>query len=179
MAIITQAEAKAILQITVSTYDTLIDTLIPDAEGLFLIVRGIPFFEIEGNILTGSNTILEVTDQDQDKVCDRDYLEGTGVEASAYVTKVDYWKTGRVSITENTITMSAVATATTEDLLIKIYPANSKNASARIIGYLLSTKNLDGLINESIGTYNKTKFDKISGLPADIAGQIKQYQSIH
>lgn len=179
MAIITLTEVKVILQITVSTLDTLINTLIPDAEGLFLIVRGTPFFEIEADIESGSDEITNILNADLENVSDRDYLEATGITASSYVTKVDSLKSGRVSITENKITMSANATATTNDLLIKIYPQNSKNAAARIIGYLLSTKNLDGLSNESIGTYNKTKFDKRSGLPADIAGQIKQYQSTH
>lgn len=179
MAIITLAETKEILQITVSTFDTLITTLIPQAEGLFLIVRGIPFFEIEADITNSDATIDNILNSDLAKVQKNDFLEATGIPESTYVLEVNNVNDNRVNITENTIEMSANATATTEDILITIYPANSKYAAAKIIGYMLSKTNASGTISETVGTYSYTKFDNKSGLPSDIAALIKQYQSVH
>ena len=51
MAITTRDEVKKFLQITVATYDDLIDAFIPQAEADFLIIRGIPFDEDSQKIL--------------------------------------------------------------------------------------------------------------------------------
>lgn len=178
MAIITLAETKEILQITVSTFDTLISTLITQAEGLFLIVRGIPFFEIEADITSGDATIDNILNSDLAKVEGNDFLEASGIPASTYVLEVNNVNDNRVNITENNIEMSEDATATTENLLITIYPANSKYGAAKIIGYMLSKTNATGAISETVGTYSYTKFDSKSGLPKDITALITQYQSV-
>jgi hypothetical protein len=178
MAIITRDEVKEILQITGTDQDTLIDTLIPQAEGMFLIVRGIPFFEIEADITTGDATITEVLDNDILKVDVNSFLEASGIPEGTYVTEVNSWKKNRVSIIENTIEMSANASATTENLLITIYPPNSKYASAKIIGYMLEKTSASGMKSENIGNYSYDKIDSKSGLPKDITALIQQYQSI-
>lgn len=179
MAIITRDEAKTILQITDSSKDSLIDVFIPQAEGMFLIVRGIPFFEIEADIETGSNTILNMLDRDLRNVEQNDYLQADGIPESTYVTDVRSWKEGRVNITENSIIMSSTALVTTEDLLIRIYPQNSKYASAKIIGFMLEKTSGSGMKSEDIGNYEYEKFDTKTGLPADITGLIQKYQSVH
>ena len=59
--IITTAHAKTLLQITVTTYDTLIATLIPEVEAKYLQIRNIPFLQVSGSIISGDKTISGIS----------------------------------------------------------------------------------------------------------------------
>jgi hypothetical protein len=179
VAIITKDEVKEILQITGTTYDALIEILIPKAQGTFRIIRGIPWFEIEADITSSSATVNNISDDDLALVEESAYLEAVGIPESTLVEKVNAYASGRTNITENNIVMSVVATATTEDLLIRIFPPGSKYATAKIIDYMMDKDASTGYKSESIGNYSYDKVENKTGIPMDIAGLIQDYQSTH
>ena len=178
MSIITVTEAKTYLQLPAgSTYDALIAALIPEAEAQFLKIRSIPFYEIEADIVSGSNEITDISDEDILRVEENDYLEAAGIVVSSIVNKVENWKSERVNITENKIIIDNDATASTENLLIKVYPKGSKFATSKIIGYYMDKSTGTGVKSESIGSYSYTTDQNMAGLPESITKFIVQYMS--
>jgi hypothetical protein len=175
MAIITRDEVKEILQITTTNYDSLIETLIPLAEGTFLKIRGREFFELkEVSITTGSPIIKSIDAIDYREIRLQDRIKTLPESA----TDMD----GTVIVLDNDnleITLDSNATATDSDVDMIVYPRGSKYAAAKIVGYMLSKQNATGLQSEKIGTYSYAKFDNATGIPMDIVNLIERYQSTH
>jgi len=166
MAIVTRDEVKLYLQISTTTFDSLIDALIPQAEGLFLQVRGIDFFTFTGDI---TNTSNEITDID----------EFTYVKAGKIIEDLKGGLRELITLVEeedDKITIENAATYSSDDAELTIYPYGSQLVASKIVGYFLSKSSANGLKQESIGTYDYTKFDNKTGLPTDIVAMIEQFQ---
>ena len=178
MPIITREKVKEILQITGTDKDTLIDTLIPSAEGAFLIIRGIPFFEAVGDVEGGSEVINNVADSYL-----RDLSIGarlSSANAYGFITDIDdvVGESGEAS-DANTVTLDLPATGTAEGDTLTVYPPGSEYAAAKIVGFYLNRDAGSGNKSERIGNYSYTKFESKTGIPQDIAGMIEGYARVH
>jgi len=172
MAIITLAEVKAILQITATTYDTLIGILIPIAEAKYLEIRNIPFFTFEATITSGSGIIDLYTPDDFKKINIQDKIEtrdDSGVKLRGLATYLD---TDDVAVTVN-----ANSTTTESEAELVVYPGSADYTLSKMIDYYMNRDNASGYKSETFGTYNYTKFDIKNELPRDITGLIDSYQS--
>jgi len=171
VAIVTRDEVKTYLQITTTDYDTLIDELIPQAEGLFLLVRGIPFFTFDGDITDTSAEITNIADADFTNLYISQIIEYRGSTTNTFrATNLV------IDPDNNKVITDTAATFTLEEAEITIYPLGSQLVASKIIGYFLIKTNAKSLKSENIGTYSYTKFDMKSGLPTDITGMIEKYQ---
>ncbi len=164
MSIVTREEVKTYLQINNIDSDNLIDMLIPQAEGLFLQVRGVDFFTFCGDITTASDEITNIDSYTYiKKGCIIEDLNEGLRESVVYI------DTDKVKISNS-------ATYSAEDRELTIYPLGSQLVASKIVGYFLSKTSATGLKQESIGTYDYTKFDNKTGLPIDIITMIEQFQ---
>lgn len=169
MAIITTATVKTLLQISGSTYDSLIATLIPIAESMFLKIRGIEFFQIEGDITSGSANIenLSVTDMDKLRLGDRVY--NSNIDGKITVIDLDdSW----------IVTLDTNATGSEDNAEMIVYPRGYEYPLSKIIEYMMNKDSGTGYRSENIGNYSYTKFGKGTGIPLDIANMIERYQSM-
>lgn len=174
MAMTTLAEVKAILQITVTTYDTLITTLLPIAQAKYLEVRGINFFEFNANIAVSSPSIQITDENDLTLMNIKDKVETSyddGIKMRGRVLR----KVVVAGITY--VVLDANATATVIDQPFIIYPGSADYVIAKMIDYFMNKDNGNGYKSETFGSYNYTKFDVKSGLPTDITDFINSYQS--
>ncbi len=176
MALATVAEIKALLQISVSTYDTLIALLITQAEGTFLNIRGVPFSRIYGDLTISSQIIDNVLNNGLEIVGQNMLVESAddnGVKARGFVSYINF------EDYEFTISNAAGSTYANQDLIL--YPAGAQFALSKIVGYYLEKDNQTGYKSESIGNYSYTKeeIDSKSGIPKDIVGMIEQFQGMH
>ena len=168
MAIVTLDEVKTYLQITDTGQDNLINELIPQAEGLYLQVRGIDFFTFTGDITDTSAEITNIADEDFT------YLKTNKI--------VDYdnesFRSRIITVDEdnNKIVCADDATLTAADSEIIIYPYGAQLTASKIIGYFLSKSSASGYQSENIGNYSYTKYDNNTGLPLDIVNMIEKYQ---
>lgn len=171
MSVVTRDEVKTYLQITVATYDTLIDELIPQAEGLFLQKRGIPFFTFIGTTTAASAIINEIEDDNDFEYIKKIKIienETLGIREKITLVEQD----------DEQITVENVIASTNEDVTFTIYPYGAQLATAKIIGYLMNKDSGNGYKSESIGNYRYDKFDSYTGLPVDIVSNIERYQTV-
>lgn len=169
MAIVTRDEVKTFLRIENVDQDALIDALIPQAEGLYLKIRGIDFFTFEGDLATTSTIITDIADDDFTYIKKGKVVEDLDNGFRAFVTLVE--------ADENQITTNIAATYDGDNITLTIYPHGAQLVASKIIGYFLEKCSANGIKSESIGTYDYTKFDSMSGLPADITCLVEKYST--
>jgi hypothetical protein len=173
MAIVTTAKVKEILQISGSDYDSLIGTLIPIAESQYVMVRGIDFFVMEGNLTTSSGIVELVNTNDMCHIKKNGRIESredSGTKIRGTVTYLDF--------DDYEVTLDDVSTVTEDEVELIIYPGNVDYVISKIVGWMLAKDNATGIQAETWGTYNYTKFDSATGMPMDIAKMITQYHKV-
>lgn len=179
--IITLAQVKTLLQISGSTYDSLISALIPEAEAKYLQIRGIPFTRIKGDITASDSTVSNITlyqsnyyqtfyDTNNAVFIDHmEYLYSAAQSIDSYVTDVD--------ADNNTVELYDASSTTATDVLFTVYPQGAKMAAAKIIGYMMNKNSQNGMMSESIGSYSYSKGadSNAYGIPNDIVQSIKRF----
>jgi hypothetical protein len=168
MAILTTEKVKEFLQITSTTYDTLINALIVEAESLYLLERNLPFYKITGNTTTGNFTIESISNLKA--VSRMDLLSSTS--QTGIITAID---------TDNGyVTLDTAATATTEEENFIVYPKGYRYIASKIIGWLMSKQTMSGVKSESFRSYSYENDDMsvLSGLPQTIANNITTFAGV-
>jgi len=172
MAIITLAEFKTYTSLYNSTTmsDAEISALIPLVEADYIKIQGKVFPEI---IATTANTDDDITD-----VSDYDWLvlgllvNGDSIRGTITV----------INETDDIVTLSAAATATTEDEEMTVYPVGSTYTAAKMIKHQFDLNGTDGFLkSESLEKHSVTWRDSkelLYGYPVTIIGSIKRYASV-
>ena len=169
--IVTLAEVKANLQITDTTYDAIIQTLIPQAESLYRHIRGIDFFSFscDGTTTTLSNLeFLQYENPSKGAIIESVIDDGTVLR-----TTLNY-----LSVENETMAIEdSIATPFT-DIVMIWYPLGAQFVASKIIEFLMSKQNMNGLKSENIGNYSYTKEEMRSGLPLSLYYMITSYQVV-
>lgn len=185
--IITTAQAKTLLQISGSSYDSLIAALIPEAEAKYLQIRNIPFTQIRGDIATGDATISNIELYPQNSVSFTNDFDV--VNPANFINRLEYIFNSTYAIDDyvtdidgdnNTIEVSTNSTATATDVIFTVYPQGAKMAASKIISYMLNKNAMNGMQSESIGSYSYSKGSDSNqfGIPLDIVQSIKRYVNV-
>ena len=184
--IITLTQAKALLQISGTSQDSLITALIPEAESKYLQIRNYSFMQIKGTLLNGDKTVSNISLYPYSALTDyeiyarsivsflnrMDYLYNSANSIDNYVANID--------IDNNTIEIDTAASTTVSDVVFTIYPHGSKMTAAKIIQYLMQKNSMNGLRSETVGSYSWSKSDVSNpyGVPDDIFKSIKRYVNV-
>jgi hypothetical protein len=183
--IITTAQAKALLQITGTTYDTLISALIPEVEAKYLQIRNIPFLQVSGSITSGDKTVSGISAYPYDSynyyvvgypdvqyINRMDYLFNSTNSIDNYVTDIDP--------VNNTLELDIAPSTTAADVVFTVYPQGSKMTAAKLIKYLMNKNSMSGLQSESVGSYSWSAGSEKNpfGIPDDIYKSIKRYVNV-
>ena len=162
MAIITQAEVKTLLQISVTTYDTLISTLIPIVQDKINNYCGNSFVKTDIYVAADtmafvSGTPATITDSDSG------FVTGgftNSIDISVVGSKQNDGVYAVDTTVAGTLTLATGETLVTEaagnDIVITrvIFPKGIKTDVADYIGYLMITSH--GVSSESLGDYSVT-----------------------
>jgi hypothetical protein len=193
MAITTLANVKIILGISVSTYDTLISTLIPIVEKEFISIRGKDFDTVvkgdkfgvgdgETKTFTLTNKPILSSPYESDtptRITQASglpmtiiYIGGTAVTSSAY----------SINLTTGVVTF---VTAPAEGKRLEadyeavnpVYPDGSELTAAQMIGYRIAMIGHSGEKSESLGDHSRTfeKDNMLGGYPKSITGAIERF----
>lgn len=182
--IITLLQVKDILGITGTAKDTLINTLIPEAEAKYLQIRNFPFMQIQGNITSGDKTVSNI------RLYPITSLSGI-VERStvSFLNRMEYVYNSSygidnlitdIDVLNNTLEIDRNSTQTASDVIFTVYPQGSKLVSAKIVQYLMQKNSMNGLQSETVGSYSYSKGQASGnpfGVPDDIVKSIKRYMS--
>ncbi len=184
--IITLAQAKALLNITGTSKDTLMTALIPEAEAKYLQIRNIPFTQIQGELNAGDKTVSNIrlypysylsgsigNQKTTAAFLDRfEYLYNSANSIDNYITDVD--------INNNSVEIDTASTGTASNVIFTIYPQGAKYTAAKLISYLSQSNAMNGLQSESVGSYSWSAGSEGNpfGVPTDIYKSIKRYVNI-
>lgn len=184
--IITLTQVKSLLNISGTAKDTLISTLIPEAEAKYLQIRNIPFMQIQADITASDKTISNLKLYPYDVLSSLSYVLYDNNTVAAFIDRTDYLYNSEQSIdnyiTEidvenNTVEIDTAPSATATDVIFTVYPKGSKMVAAKLIQYLMQSNSMNGLQSESVGSYSWSKGSSGNpfGVPDDIYKSIKRY----
>lgn len=181
--IITLTQVKSLLNISGTSKDALISTLIPEAEAKYLQIRNYPFLRFTGGLTNGSKTIsgIMIYPASADIIIDN-CISGFSkyLERMEYVynsaNSIDNYITD-ISGTVNTIEIDTAATTTASNVIFTIYPKSAKMTVAKLIQYMMNPNSMNGLQSELVGSYlwSKGSMGSPYGVPDDIFKSIKRY----
>lgn len=179
--IVTREEIKSLLSISGTTYDAIIDVLIPVAEQIYSSIMGIDFFRFGCDITNGSSTLSNVYDK-----CDLE--EGQTVELvdsvntfRSVISYVPRYVPDYIDEPDYFVRVQDDATFDEENVIMKVYPKGSKYAASQIVWYYINNGSKKGdYESESFGNYSYTLRDQSTeGLPHYILALIPKYASLH
>jgi len=184
MAIVTTAEVKTLLQISGTSQDTLIDTLIPLVQDYVLAYCNTNFpiknrYVRSGNITFTSGTPAMINDAASSFV-DAKFTDGMHVLISG---SVDNDKIVEVeTVTAGVLTLAAGETLITETFsdtdifLQKIkFPTPLKNTVAKMIGFNLEKNTSKGKKSEKVGSYSVSFSTEY---PENIMAELRTYRKV-
>lgn len=186
MAIVTSTEVKTLLQISGSTYDTLIETLIPIIQDEIVQYCNNPFHST--NIYYSASTIAFV-DSDPDTMTDSDsgfvdagftdnidlHIEGS--EDNDSIVHVDTVVAGTLTLAsgEYLIAESAGETIT---LTRVIWPKALKMIACEMINQRMSKQRLSGVKSESLADHSITFGESGGGYSQNIYKQLNKFRKL-
>jgi hypothetical protein len=182
--IVTRAEIKALLQITGTTQDTLIDALIPLVNNDIFEITNNRFLDTNirysSNTFTLSNTGKTIVDGNS-RFLDYDFagVQHINIMGSKYNDN-NYKVT---SITASTITLDSGSEIINESgnniYITRVnYPASLKMIVAHMIKFKLNKNIGNGLKSENIDGYSYTLDDVSVGYPATINAMLTKYKKL-
>ena len=191
MPLITTAQARTLLQISGSTYDTLIAAIIPPLQDFIVEYCNNPFHVSEKYIYAST---ISFADDDPDMINDSDsgfvdagFTDGIDVhvENSEDNDGIYYVDT----VTAGTLTLDSAEELIVEDAGYAItitrvkFPKGLRLPTAQLIGYLMQKEKMNGISSKSLADYNVT-FDgssgnKIGGFPAGLLADFASYRKIY
>jgi hypothetical protein len=181
--IITLAQVKSLLNISGTSKDTLISTLIPEAEAKYLQIRNIPFLQISGNITSGDKTISDI--RIYPLTFEPYYIDGVSRFVN-YVNRMEYLFNSTYSIDNyitdidafmNSLEIDTAPGSTQAATIFTVYPQGSKMTAAKMIKYLMNSNSMSGLQSESVGSYSWSASGEGNpfGVPNDIYKSIQRF----
>ena len=184
--IITLTQVKSLLNISGTSKDTLITTLIPEAEAKYLQIRNYPFMQIQGNIVNTDKTVSSIRLYPYLSLSDAEIYERSVV---SFLNRTEYLYNSAnsidnyitdINIDDNTLEIDTAATTTASDVIFTVYPQGSKMVAAKLIQYMMQSNSMNGLKSETVGSYSWSKSDVGNpyGVPDDIFKSIKRYVNV-
>lgn len=187
MALLTVTEAKAILNITVSTWDTQLGILLPFVQDqvVFSLTQNTfshPTIRMLSTTLTFSNSGLTIIDSDAQFVINN-FRTGLDilVSGSLYnntLLEIDTLTAGTLTCTfVNLVNQALVDEAEGEAITIKAleFPKNLKLTTARWLNYLIQKDNLKGIKSESVMSYS---VQYLNEMPKQIKDEFASYKKL-
>ena len=184
MAIVTTAEVKTLLQLSGTTYDRLIETLIPLVQDYVLAFCNTNFpiknrYVRSGNITFTSGTPAKINDAASSFV-DAKFTDGMHVLISG---SVDNDKIVEVdTVTAGVLTLKTGETLVTETfsdtdiILQKVkFPTPLKNTVAKMIGFNLDKNSSKGKKSEKVGAYSVTFSTEY---PDNIMAELRTFRKV-
>lgn len=190
MALITKQEVKALLQITVSTYDTLIDRLYPIVRNyivydllqnkfkdplVWVESSALSFMESDGSINDSLLSFIYMRFSNYDDII----VEGSLLNDGLYTIAEDGLTAGKL-----TLDFSIAPPETLKDepsglriiTITKVrYPLGLKIPVSELYGHILSKQSGSNINSESTGSYSVTYF---SGMPKSILQKFDKYKKL-
>lgn len=188
MAIITTAEVKTLLQISGSTYDSLIAALIPPLQSWIIEYTNNPFHS--SKYISGAT--IAFVDSNPDTITD----SGSGFVDAGFTDGIDIHVEGSKdndgfyyvdTVTAGTLTLDSddelIAESAGYDVLITRvrFPKSLKIVVAKLIGYDLNKNKMWGISDQSLGDY-RVKFDgggvKGGGYPQGLLLDLEPFRKV-
>lgn len=149
--------------------DALITALLPEIEADFLLIRGMDWRRVTGDLTTGSTTITGPSSLVGVEV--GDLVDGTNVRGIVVrITRGD----------TPSITLDSAADADATGQTLTVYPRGARMIAARMVAFQIREGERDvALSSESIENHSMTAdSERVMGYPKSIVGGIKRYGGI-
>jgi hypothetical protein len=189
MPIITRTTAKTLLQISSTTYDTVIDALIPQLQN-WVVEYLQNHFHVNDIYLTAStiafvdSTTDTITDSDSGFV-DADFTDSIDVEVEGSDRNDGIYAVD--TVVAGTLTLASGETLTTEAAGESVtitrvkFPSAIQLGVSKLIGYHLDTKNYKGVQSESLADHSISYFQNSTsvGYPDSILASLAPWRKAY